>query len=66
MRFVQGGRMQDRLYALHAMPNERTVGDGAGVGSKRCAEDVDADHLVAQALQGAYKRFAKVPGTAGN
>ena len=66
MRFVQGGRMEDRLHAAHAPSYARAVGYRADVSGERRADDVEADDFVLQAFQRAGQGLAKVTGATCN
>src|SRR5260221_12306837 len=66
MRLVHGGRMEDCLHAAQTMPNARAVGYRADVSRKRRVNDVEADDLVFQVLQGAGQGFAQMPSASCN
>ncbi len=66
MRLVHGGRMEDCLHAAQTTPHARAVGYRADVSRKRRVNDVEADDLVFQVLQGADQGLAQMTGASCN
>src|SRR5258707_10735892 len=66
MRLVHGGRMEDCLHAAQTTPHARAVGYRADVSRKRRVNNIEADDLVFQVLQGAGQGFAQMTGASCN
>src|SRR6266404_7328957 len=66
MRLMQGGRMEDCLHATRTTPHARAVGYRADMSRKWRVNDVEADDLVFQVLQGAGQGLAQMTGASCN